>query len=239
MNIKNLLEYAKVDNEFHSGVKAFQKLPIVKEYNANRNLINKAMQAIEKLNKDAEDTIKQMNSVTSRYNEVLTHIQDTEACLMQIEDENEADYYIKRINSYISTLTQLASEAKTISEKIVSQKEQYKKLMDAGKNATKIVKEKKAEYMVCLEEHKKFRTEYESKLETLAKGLTPEELAKYKQVAKDDKYPVIHVLHENYCYCRIEMPGSVTQKVKAQGWGICPDCGRILISEDAYVKATK
>ncbi len=239
MNIKKLLEYAKVDNEYHSGVKAFQKMPIVKEYNTNRSLINKAMQAIEKLNKEAEDTVKQMNSVMARYNELLTHIQDTEACLKQIEDENEADYYIKRINSYISTLNQLASDAKMISEKIVTQKEQYKRLMETGKAATKIVKDKTKEYAACLEEHKKFRSEYDAKLEALGKDLDTEELEKYRQIAKDDKYPVIHVLRENYCFCRIEMPGSVTQKVKSQGWGTCPDCGRILISEDEYNKATK
>lgn len=234
-----MLEYAKVDAALREDFKEFQKLQVVKDYNSNRNTINKATQAIEKLNGEAADTVKQMNSITARYNETLTHIQDTEAYLKHIEDENEADYYIKLINSYISTLTQLAADAKLVSEKIVAQKEQYKKLMDAGKNATKVVRELKNEYAVLLDEHKKLRAEYDAKLAIIAKDIEPDDLARYKQVAGENKYPVFHVLRENYCFCRIEMPGSVTQKVKAQGWGICPDCGRILISEEEYQKAVK
>lgn len=232
MDIKKLLEYQSIDVERRNEIKRFQSLDVVKGYNKQRLIIQQATAAVSKLNKDAEETVKQMNSVTERYLEVVELIKDAEKNLEHIEDENEADFYIKNISNYVATLERLADEAKKVSEKIVKQRADYAKFMDAGKNATQEAKKMQDEYKVELDKSKAVRAVFEAKLAVLAKSINPEDLARYNQIAKDDKYPPIHILKNNYCFCRIEMPGSITQKVKSEGWCICPDCGRILVSEN-------
>lgn len=235
MDIKKLLEYQSIDVERRNEIKRFQGLDIVKNYNKQRLIIQQATAAVSKLNKDAEETVKQMNSVTERYLEVVELIKDAEKNLVDIEDENEADFYIKNISNYVASLERLAEEAKKVSEKIVKQRADYNKFMDAGKNATQEGKKMQDEYKAELDKSKAVRAGFEAKLTALAKNINPEDLSRYNQIAKDDKYPPIHILKNNYCFCRIEMPGSITQKVKSEGWCICPDCGRILVSENVGV----
>lgn len=232
MNIKKLLEYSKIDAERREEIKRFQKLEVVEEYHKKSVIIKKARMAIEKLNKDAEEIIKQMQSVSKRYSDVLAQIEEAEKYLDSIQDESEADFYIKNIGNYISTLDRLAEEAKKINEKIVNQRTNCETFMNAGKVATQEAKAIQGEYKEASSVSKKICEEFDKKLEAIAKEIDKEDLDKYKLVASENKYPPIHVLTTKYCYCTMEMPVSVIQRVKSAGWGICPDCGRILISEE-------
>lgn len=235
MDIKKMLEYQSIDVKRKEEIRRFNKLKVVEDINKAHAIITKAKQALDKLNKEIEDLVSQLNSISSRYKDQFDLLKDTEANLYHIADENEADFYIKTINGYIQTIETLAQEAKRLSEKISNNKTNRDNCMATGKKANTEFLKLKEEYDQEAKKTKEIRGEFEEKLAKI--GLSNEDLEIYKQVAGENKYPVLHVLRDNYCFCRIEMPGSVTQKVKASGWCICPDCGRILISEDAYEKA--
>lgn len=238
MNIKKLLEYSQVDKERRDELVRFSKIKVVEEYRNKSLIVKKAKAGIEKLNKDAEDLLKQMQSVTNRYNEILAQLEETEKYLENIQSEGEAEFYSKNLTNTVSTLERLAEEAKKVNERIISQRKNCEALMKAGKDATKEAKDLQAEYKKEQNNSKQILDRIDQRLAEIAKELDKDDLEKYKLVVSESKYPAIHILTDKYCRCTMEMPVSVIQKVKAQGWGLCPDCGRILISEEAY-KASK
>lgn len=234
MNIKKLLEYAKVDEERRAEISRFSKIPVVDEYRKKTLIVKKAKAGIEKLNKEAEDLLKQMQSIMNRYSEVLAQLEETEKYIDCIQSESEADFYSKNISSAMAFLDRLTDEAKKVNEKIVSQRTNCSALMSAGKVATKEAKDLQAGYKKEQNNSKQILDEIDQRLLAIAKDIDKEVLEKYKLAVCELKIPPIHILTDHYCRCTMEMPVSVIQKVKSQGWGVCPDCGRILISEEAY-----
>ena len=101
MDIKKMLEYQSIDVKRKEEIRRFNKLKVVEDINKAHAIITKAKQALDKLNKEIEDLVSQLNSISSRYKDQFDLLKDTEANLYHIADENEADFYIKTINALI------------------------------------------------------------------------------------------------------------------------------------------
>ena len=232
MNIAGLLEYAKIDEELTALNRRFNEEPVVAEYKSLSKRRNDALEALAKLNADAADLIGKANVLTERYNVAKAQLEESLANFDNIEDENEADYYSKKLEDLVAVLTQLSQDIASLGKQIADMRAQYKKVAVVGAEAGKRIKAIADDYKKISETYRPLVAEVRARLDKAGEGLG-EGLTRYLSLKKSNvKRPLVPINHNTCGGCFMEVDVGTRSKLEQDGYVICHNCGRIIYKVD-------
>lgn len=230
MNIEKLLDYQAIDAELIKLEHDFRALPIYKEYNHSVNSFKDAQAAVKRLNSEADDMHKQMQSLIEQYKKQNDLIADAESEIAEIKDIKQADFYARNMEKTLQELQQLSKGISELSSRIEEHRKTYDKAIRQGKEAKQKGTEAKPLYDGALNDIKPQIDGLKKKMSALEKVIEEKAINHYKQLRGAKKLPAVVPLHgEASCGgCFMELAGNSTAILKSEGYIECPNCSRMI-----------
>ena len=228
MDIKKLLDYARIDAEMTKLSAVYAEEAAVKEYTTQTKRYNEAYALIGKLNQDAEDIIKQIGALNERYQEALAQLNEYQAHAGEIEDENEADFYSKNVEKLLSVLSNLTADVAALGKTIADVRKQTEQAKLTAADAQTRVNKVKAEYAEVNARYAPQVNEIKGRLKAAAEGLG-DELKIYQNLKKSHvKRPLVTFNGTNCGGCSMDIDANTLNHIETAGYALCPNCGRIV-----------
>ena len=227
--MNKILEYQKLDLELMKLKKSNQKNEDRDNMVKLKSFIMEAYEKSNQLDALAKSMINDYNKLKNQYDTNSDKVQKlTNKNLKEVELD-EVDELLSVINSLSSELFLLDRDINIIITKMKNSLKDF----EVTKNKTKVAKQKynesKAKYEKVIEELKPQVLEIEKKMKDLEKDIDPELFAKYKTIKNDKIFPVFVGFNGGHCSgCRVEIPTSKVNKLKADGSIVCEQCHRII-----------
>ncbi len=233
MSIDNLLEYQRIDMERIKLESDFSSSDISKEYNICRQNVSTASKVIGKLNTDADDMIRLMDSLIAQYEKAVVDLSEAEGYLEHISDVKEADFYSRNADKLTQSITQLSKDIGALSQKIAEARSQYVKAMNVGTEFRKKGREAEEGYTKALIGVKDQISVLRGKMDEQEKHIDEKYLAVYKRLRQNSKNAIVVPLHGTNCGgCFMDLPGNLLGKLLEHGDAIdCPNCSRIIYKD--------
>ncbi len=230
MNIDKILEYQSVDAELIKVEIDFRGLQICREYNAAVNNFKDAQAGVIKLTNEAEDMVKQIETLAEQYKKFNSQLLDAERESEDIADLKQADFYSRNLEKLMGDMQNLSKQMSVLSTKVDEHRKGYEKALKQGKEAKQKGIELSPLFQKAREDIKPIIEELNKKLAALGRGVEAKTLTHYKQLRAAKKIPAVVPLHgEASCGgCFMEMAGNAIVKLKADGFIECPNCSRII-----------
>lgn len=185
-----------------------------------------------KIEEDAGNLLNDYNKLVSQYNANCDKVQALTSTDLSKVTLDKVDGILSQINALSSELFLLERNINIILTKIKSSLKEFditKKNIIKAKEKYKECKEKCDKVVEQITPQVK---SIEAKMATLEKELKPDELAKYKTMKADKIFPVYVPFVDGHCSgCRVEIPTSKINKLKADGTIICEQCHRIIYNK--------
>ena len=228
MNIEKLLEYARIDAEMAKLNLAFNAEAEVKEYKLQTKRYKDASDLIGKLNAEADDIIKQMSALQDRYQDAMHELNEYKATVAEIEDENEADFYIKNVEKMVATLSAMAGDIAQLSKRVADVRQQTGKAFAVAQEATKRIGELAPAYKEITKRYEPDVAAIKARLAAAAEGLG-EALNIYLNLKRSGvKNRIVKVNGNNCGGCFMDIDVGTRDRINTVGYVLCPNCGRIL-----------
>ena len=227
-----MLEYQKLDLELaklkKSSLNSADRVNLSKLKSYIVDSHNKGFQ----LEDDAKGLLADYNKLKVQYEANCDKVQkliDTDINTISLD---KVDAFLSQINSLSSELFLLERNINIIMTKIKSS------LKDFDTTKKNIIKAKE-KYNECKEKCEKDAEaiapkikEIEAKMVALEKEIPSDIFAKYKTIKGDKIFPVFVALDNGHCSgCRVELPTSKVNKLKADGSIVCEQCHRIIYNK--------
>lgn len=227
MNIDLLLEYYEQDKALTELKKEIASDPVISEYGKHRQAWKEAQDMAIKINRDSEDLIIQVNGLTSQYEALLKDINETEQNLQHVEDINEADFYIRKLEKLSSNLQALAQDISALCSKVSDIQNQYRSTLSRGSQEQGKMKELEDNAKSAQARFQPRLKAQMAKIDEIKKRCGEEELneiSHFDILKKNKKRPIV-MANENYCgWCSQEFPSSELAKLAERSWIHCPNC---------------
>ena len=228
MNIQGLLDYAKIDDELTALNRKFNTETAVAEYKSQTKRRNDALEALTKLNADAAELIAKVSAMTERYEQAKVQFEEAQANFEHIEDENEADYYSKKLEDLVALLSQLTQDIGNVGKQISDIRAQYTKVASEGADAGKRLKAVNEEYKKTRDAYQPLFNEVKARLDKAGEGLG-DALDRYLSLKKSKVKRPLVTLNGNTCGgCFMDIDEGSMNSLKQNGYVICQNCGRII-----------
>lgn len=227
MNIDLLLEYYEQDKALTELKREISSDPIISEFGKHRQAWKDAQDTAIKINRDSEDLIIKVNALTSQYEALLKEVHETEENLQHVEDVNEADFYIRKLEKLGASLQALSQDIAILSSKVSDIQAQYRSTLSRGSIEQAKMKEMDEDARKAQAKFQPRLKEQLAKLEEIKKRCTEEELneiARFDILKKNKKRPIVPA-NEKYCgWCSQELPSSELANLSEKSWIHCPNC---------------
>lgn len=227
-----MLEYQKLDIELNKLKKSNLNSSDREQLNKLKNFIVESHNKGFQLEEDAKDLLDDYNALKKQYNVNCDKVQKLIETDINNISIDQVDSFLSQINSLSSELFLLERNINIIMTKI---KNSLKDFDTTKKNIIK-AKEKYNECKDKCEKQVEAITpkikEIEEKMSSLEKDIPQEIFAKYKTIRSDKIFPVYVALDNGHCSgCRVEIPTSKVNKIKAEGSIVCEQCHRIIYNK--------
>lgn len=228
MNIEGLLEYAKIDEELDALNRRYNEESAVAEYKNQTKRRSAALDALAKLNADAGELIAKVDSLAERLSAAKAQLDETASNFEHIEDENEAEYYSKKLEDLLATMTQMTQDVANCEKQLAEVRAQYKKVVVAGADAGKRIKAIGEEYKAVTDQYRPLVGEVRARLDKASVGLG-DALQRYLSLKKSNvKRPLVPINGNTCGGCFMEVDVGNMSKLRQEGFVICQNCGRII-----------
>lgn len=227
MNIDLLLEYYEQDKALTELKKEISADPVIAEFGKHRQAWKEAQDTAIRINRDSEDLVMQVNSLTAQYEALVKEINETEENLQHVEDVNEADFYIRKLEKLSVNLQALAQDISALSSKVSDTQAQYRSTLSRGSVEQAKMKEQDEEARKAQAKYSPRLKSQMAKIDEIKKRCGEEELeelARFDILKKNKKRPIVPA-NENYCgWCSQELPSSELANLAEKSWIHCPNC---------------
>lgn len=233
MELKNILEYQKIDGELYALEGKLAKSENKKKCIALSNTAKDAQQKSAKLEEKASEVLKEFEEAKKVLAQNLKLSDALSKKDVEGMNKEELDHDLNFKDKLFSNLSLLDKKITKIAENINGILAEYNKTVKAYNDA-------KEKYKTCKEAYdKEFAEidpkikEIEKKLQTLAKSVEPAIMQKYMNIRKDKIFPVfVPLINGTSCgHCRMEISASAKAKLNREGVLPCEHCRCVL-----YVK---
>ncbi len=232
MKFDMILQYQAVDQELIGLENELAKCKELNQLYVAKSKIDEATQSVSKLTAEANELMNNFTKLQVRIGGLKNKLDEFDGICEGIADVQEADYYVKQIDSLLDEISSLEKSASRDSMHIDGVCAEYKKTWEAGILASE-------NYKHCMEEFESVKAkiqprakEIQSRLNELEKDIPPQLLSKYKELRNAKKMPafVEYDPSKNTCgRCYMELPNDAKGKLKNSGdFSECPNCRRIL-----------
>lgn len=227
--IQALLDYQKADARLKEIEKALSESGERKKALTAKKYLEGVEENVAKLDGRAEE----LGVAFAKAQQDGEKLKEQEAELMnalsEAEDENAANYLLKKAEELIAKIKAMTSAANKISEEIQVVMKEYANIKNTTKAAQVQYSENAAKYNQLKESFKEEKTAVEKELEGLKSNVSPELMERYLKKRADKIYPVLYEVKGNVCgACRMELPGAELNRLKKGEVIDCGQCGRML-----------
>ena len=232
MKFDKILQYQKIDQEANALKAEMSKSDAYQRYQDSQAKLEAATANIGKLTAEANDLLKGYDTMKNKMEALKSELAEFDGILEDVDNINEAEYYLKLVSAISDKLTALEKEANAVAGRIEQISSAYSKTWAQGVKATQTNKAAKAEYNAFAAEYKGKFDEIQQRLNALVKEIPEDVLNEYLTLRKSKKLPVyVEYDAENKACgrCRMEVPNDVCSKLKVAGdYAECPNCRRIM-----------
>ena len=232
MKFDTILEHQKIDGEL---IKLEAEVSKGKERSAlvaAKAKLEAATETVGKLSQEAADLLAGYNKLSARAAELKSRLDEFDGILDGVADANEADYYIRQIESIEDEIASLEKDAAKDSDRIDAVTAEYERTWKQGIKASEAYKVALAAYNAATSEVKPRVTELQKKLAELRGKIPAEFMEAYLSLRAAKKTPafVVYDPKSGTCgRCFMEVSGATRSKLKNPGdYAECPNCRRIL-----------
>jgi predicted nucleic acid-binding Zn-ribbon protein len=230
MDLKNILEYQKIDGELH-----------VLEVKLSRSENKKKCISLSNTAKEAQ---QKSSVLEDKASEILKDFEETKKVLAQnlklsealakkdvenmTQEELEHDLTFK--DKLFSNLSLLDKKITKIAENINTVLAEYNKALKTYNEAKEQYKKFKDAYDKEFSDLEPKMKEVQKKLEELKKSVEPAIMEKYLSMRKDKIFPIFVPLIDNAScgHCRMELSASAVSKLNHEGILPCEHCRCII-----------
>lgn len=228
----SIFDYQKKDLERIKLIREVNDSPFKKAKEEASNKINELRKKSFNLEKDAtkltnlyEETKKAYDKLFDEFN-ALT--------------KGSVDQSIDGLSKAIEKANTLSIELANIQKKLMVLAESGEKICNEFKKTKKLAYDARIEYENAKNGHDKVRANIEPKvvaleneLKSMQSGLDKKQFDKYQQLKQDKIMPVyVYGLGNSCGGCRTELPSSMLEKLKRDGYLECEHCRRIIVNKD-------
>lgn len=231
-DFNKILEYHKIDQELIALEAEVQRSEERKRLAHLKSTIALATDTINKISQEANELLVAYNQMRDKINALHAQLDEFDGILDEMQDAQEADYYIKSILAIESKIKELEKEANQASVKIDNVNEKYQQTWKQGVSATQDLKTAKAEYDAFVAKRQPKVVEINAKLNALKKDIPDELMNLYLTFRAEKKLPAVVPYNPSTGSCGrcfTDLPNDTKSKLRNPGdYAECPNCRRIL-----------
>lgn len=237
MKFDKILEYQKADLELMALESEVAKSEQRQKLAGAKAKLDAATDTVGKLKQEASELLASFAQMKDKIDALKGELDEFDGILDDVQDETEADYYIKNVSAIADKIAALEKEANGAASKIDQVNENYKKTWDQGVKANEAYKAAKAEYDALVKTLQPKVVEIQKQLVTLKGEVPPKMMEAYMALRGAKKMPAVVEYDKEAAICgrcRMEVPNDTKAKLRNPGdFAECPNCRRILYVPDA------
>lgn len=232
MKFDSILEYQKIDQELIALETEVTKSKERSALFSAKGRVDEATGTIGKLSSEAAEIISSYQKLKDRTDKLQSRLEEFNGVLDGIADINEAEYYLKQIETVVGEISALEKDASKDSSRIDTVGAEYKKTWEAGTKALDAYKRAKVAYDSFIAERQPRVAEIKARLDSLKKEIPEELFALYSTLRSAKQMPAFVEYDQKTDGCRgcfMDIPNDTKGKLKVSGdYTECPNCRRIL-----------
>ncbi|MCQ2386874.1 MAG: C4-type zinc ribbon domain-containing protein [Clostridia bacterium] len=227
--IEELLTYQEADAKLRkiemelAGSEERKKAVAAKKYlEGVEENINALDSRSESLNNEYQKLLKEQEKLREQEQEFIKAAENA-------NDENEANYILKKIDELLVVLKNVSANINTLAENIQAVIKEYAQIKVATKNAQASYAENGKKYNELKASMQGEREAVEKELEALKKKVDPDLMERYLKKRANKIYPIVYAVNEKVCgACNMELSMNELNRLKNGEIIDCDQCGRLL-----------
>ena len=222
------MEYQKVDGELRKIEQELASSEERKKATQAKNFVKSAESRIAAQDARARELKSLRDELIARVAEMSKAISEYAEIDELVEGGGDISFYKRNAQQLLEKLRAAKTELNRLLTEIENLSQEYKKLMEQGKAASKLYRENFEKFKGLQAARAAEMEAINKRLEKIAATIPPELLERYKQKRKEHIYPVLVPLQGNMCVCGMDFP--LAQRGKLAGGNIieCDNCHRII-----------
>jgi predicted nucleic acid-binding Zn-ribbon protein len=232
MNIDSILEYQKIDADLIALETEIARSKERAAVAAAKSKLDAATENIGRLSAEAGDILAAYDKMKAKIDSLKVKLDEFDGIIEGIEDEGEADYYLKSVNAIADEIASLEKEASHDALRIDEINVSYKNTWEQGIEATGVFKTARAEYENFKKEREERFNQINASLQKLKKNIPEKYMSAYATLRAARKLPAFVEFDpaKGICgRCFMELANDTRSRLKNPGdIAECPHCGRIL-----------
>lgn len=229
MNLKDLLEYQKVDNELFTLEMQVKTSKEAKEIANYSEIKKKSMDDYHKNLRDIEDALTHIEKYNKAYAKTNAEIDELIDVLGDFQELKEIDKYEKLIAQQQKDLMSIEKELYKLNNMIDECEKICKQSITNFAKCNKLIAERKAVVDNLMASMKDKVAEIKGRMKELASKIPADVLIKYNNARKSNRLPIVVPLNGSNCSgCGMDLPSSETAAIKENTIIDCPNCGRLI-----------
>lgn len=183
MKLDKILEYQKADLELMALENEVAKSEQRQKLAAAKAKLDQATDMVVKLKQEASDLLVGFAQIKDKIDALKEELDEFDGILDDVQDETEADYYIKSVSAIADKIAALEKEANGATAKIDQVNDNYKKTWEQGVKANEAYKAAKAEYDALVKNLQPKVLEIQKQLVALKAEVPPKMMEAYQACA--------------------------------------------------------
>ena len=227
--IEQLLAYQDADKKLREIEKTLSESPERKKAVNAKKYIDGVEESVSKLDNKAKELSLAFENALGDQKKLKEQEEELQKSLESIEDENGAEYLIKKADELFSKIKELESRINKISSEIQALMKEYETIKATTKKAQLQYNENAPKYKALKESVQAEVLKVKEELDAISKKVEPELMKRYQAKRADKMYPIVYATRGEHCgACNMELPTSVLGKLKKGEVIDCDQCGRML-----------
>lgn len=228
--LQAILQYQEIDRKLFKLENELAESEERKKYVKLQKFLKTAPEKLDSLEVKATALRAEADALTKKYEQAEASLGDFEHVDELVENGADVSFYRKKAQSVYEQLRKLKAELNALVENVKATDAEYQKLKKQVISAQKQYGEAQEAYKAVKSAREGEKKEIETALETAAKEVGAELLARYQTKRKEKLFPIVGELYSGRCpFCSMEPPIAAQSKLPA---GVdCDNCHRIIFSK--------
>lgn len=234
MNLQKILEYQNIDRKVYACEIEFKQSKPAQEYAKAMSLYKTKTEDMIKSVRDADDVAVIVERYKQTYKNILEEMNGLNDVFDSFEELKEIDKYEKKIAQFQKDLLNIERELTRLAKKMDECIDISKKSLLDLKKLEDIIKARKIDMQKIKSEIDIKTKEYIAELKKLQADIPANVIAKYNEIRKNKKMPVLVPCSDNFkeCLgCGMDLSSDLTIKLQGKQIVECPNCGRLIYNE--------
>ena len=227
--IEQLLAYQEADKKLKDIEKTLAESQERKKALNAKKYIDGVEETVLKLDARASELASSFEKAASDQAKLREQEAELNNSLNELQDENGAEYLIKKADELIYKMKELEERIGKISSEIQALLKEYEGVKVMTKKAQAQYNENAPKYKALKDSVQAEANKIKEELDEIAKKVDADLMKRYLAKRSDKMYPIVYSVRGNHCgACNMELHAAALGKLKKGEIIDCDQCGRML-----------